>query len=964
MKLKTKIIFLTFLINSLVFSNDNVSKYNSELIVGGEGVRERVDYTLYADKDNPLGSGEIVNKAENGKKNAKHAVFAEKGAEVHNIGKILSYNESIESHLGGLLIMGIVNPLKRTDSLVVLRGIQGELSGTGGRPNVYTVFKNDGLVKMGGLYHDIRVGNIAGLIPTSLYYADYKKNTVNARYADIENKGTITNEMDSVTYLKALDVGILNGFFINYEKNAVLLDNGTIKNSGIIEYNRDEKFVLTNGVAVDLLQIGVEYNRKTAGINASNAVVENSGKVFVGGDIVTEVDYSGIGVSALGADLKGHHEKYGITLEKGTLINTGTIEVERDFKKALDENNNILDLYLIYQNLVKLGLLSFTELSETSIGAHINNGTFYNNNGTISVGVNDSKKFGTQIRSAAGIAVSGENGAKIYFNADPKTNEAIDTGKSTINLEGKKVYAVWLESGSEAVFNGTTEINFIEPGGLDDEDKKDYLTNRNKDIFYKDNTSKITVNGKITANGDFNIQNLGLGATIVKKPIMENGKVVGYEVDTKPAVITSTGKINLLGNVKLDSERFIGMSEKEMEKYLNHKYIEADGGIEGDGNIVSSSFLFEIETDKTDNSITLTNVDRKNFTSIVANKELGNILENSYENMSEKEKDFYKYIASGSSSYEFSKKLDEAAGTDNITTLQIQVMDITKDLNRQYRGFAKNNEAEGVVFSYLNSKSEAGSEGKYQGFERKSSGIMTAYNKNISDKLRAGAGFSYMTSDIDYTSNSSNKIETWNARGYFDYGFKNINLLTDLSFSYNKSENKRQISGTLNEGTADIYTLGLNNSLYGNYKINEKFSFSPSINLDFTYYYQDDYQEGENTLAVEAEKTYGMYMTLGAGAEFKYDLFSFGKNKFSLVGGLEYSYDVLSENEDMEIELTAFKDGKFSEEIRKTDKEFLIYDLGISYEYGETYSVDIKYSKELINDVENEKIGLDFSYKF
>ncbi len=328
------------------------------------------------------------------------------------------------------------------------------------------------------------------------------------------------------------------------------------------------------------------------------------------------------------------------------------------------------------------------------------------------------------------------------------------------------------------------------------------------------------------------------------------------------------------------------------------------------------------------------------------------------------EKDFYKYIASGSSSYEFSKKLDEAAGTDNITTLQIQVMDITKDLNRQYRGFAENNEADGVVFSYLNSKSEAGSEEKYQGFERKSSGIMTAYNKNISDKLRTGAGFSYMTSDIDYTSNSSNKIETWNARGYFDYGFKNINILTDLSFSYNKSENKRQISGTLNEGTADIYTLGLNNSLYGNYKINEKFSFSPSVNLDFTYYYQDDYQEGENTLAVEAEKTDGMYMTLGAGVEFKYDLFSFRKNKFSLVGGLEYSYDVLSENEDMEIELTAFKDGKFSEEIRKTDKEFLIYDLGISYEYGETYSVDIKYSKELINDVENEKIGLDFSYKF
>ena len=48
--------------------------------------------------------------------------------------------------------------------------------------------------------------------------------------------------------------------------------------------------------------------------------------------------------------------------------------MERDFKKALDDNNNILDLYLIYHNVLKLGLLSFSNLKEASIGAHIENG--------------------------------------------------------------------------------------------------------------------------------------------------------------------------------------------------------------------------------------------------------------------------------------------------------------------------------------------------------------------------------------------------------------------------------------------------------------------------------------------------------------------------------------------------------------------------------------------------------------
>ena len=104
----------------------------------------------------------------------------------------------------------------------------------------------------------------------------------------------------------------------------------------------------------------------------------NSGKIFIGGDILPKGNYSGIGVSALGADLRGRHEKYGVMLngKESVFINTGEIEIERDFKKALDENNNILDLYLIYQNILKLGLLAFTNLKEASIGAQINEGTF------------------------------------------------------------------------------------------------------------------------------------------------------------------------------------------------------------------------------------------------------------------------------------------------------------------------------------------------------------------------------------------------------------------------------------------------------------------------------------------------------------------------------------------------------------------------------------------------------------
>ena len=960
---KIKIMTLMLLINSLTFAG-SVNKSNAELTVTGEGVKERIDYTLCAEE--PKEGNIIENGPHNGEKSSRHAVYADKGSYVHNIGQIKSYDESIETHLGGLVIMGIVNPLKRDDSLIALRGVE---KGADGKP-IYTTFQNDGLVQMGGLYQDIRVGNIAGLIPTSLTYADYERNIIDASYANIINNGTITNGIDSVTYLKALDIGILNMFKITYEKNAVRLDNGFIENKGLIEYNRDKKFVLTNGIAVDLLQLGVRYDRKKTGINATRSIVKNSGKIFIGGDILPKGSYSGVGIGALGADLIGTHNKYGIKATESTVINTGEIKVERDFKKALDDNNNILDLYLLYQNVIKLGLLSFTNLSEISIGAKIDNGLFYNNGGTISVGVNESKNRESQLRTGAAVAVVGDNGAKIYFNTpvpDPEKpdnkpeEEVIET--STINLEGMEVYAVWLQNNSYAEFNGTTEINFNPPDGLNEEELAYYYKWRNKDIFHAADTSKIKVNGTLKVNGDFDVNGfLEAGNSVDKKPL-PNG---GYEIVVKPGKIISTGTIGLNGDIKLDSANFIGMSEKDLESYLNHKYIEAEKGIEGEGNLVSNSYLFDIKTDKTNNSISLTDVDRKDFNDIVLNKDLGNIFETSYDGANEAQLTVYKLLAKAENQESFNKVVDEVTGKDTLTTLPAQIYDITRDLNGQFKDFAKNNRADGIVFKYINSKSELDANSSTVGFDRKSSGIMVGYNNNLSEKLRLGAGFSYMTSDIDYTSNSKNKVTTWNARGYSDYDLGFANMFNDLSFAYNQSENKRmadQLSYTgMKESDTDIYTLSLNNSLYKEHKFGDKLTLVPSLNLDFTYIWQDAIKE-DGAIGASAKKVEAFYGTLGAGVDGKYNLLTLENSKLNLVGGIDYAYDIIRETDDMSLQVSAF-DPYYKENLRELDKKYLDLNIGLNYEYKDSYSVGVKYTKELINDVDNDQFAVDFTYKF
>lgn len=945
MKNKFKLITLIILIN-LSFKAMGLEKNNSELIVSGKEMWERVDYALSPypkDVDHYLNNGDV---------DMKHAFWADEGSAVHNIGNIYTKRQNYDTQAGGLLIGWPNNALKKQDDLIVLRG----------GADIPTTFINDGMVDMGITYHKIDI--VLSVLDLVFYkkYADYTKNVINAQDSDIINRGTIQSQGDKLYYRTDVQVGLAQYNDTHYNKNVILMNGGNLTNSGLIQYDRDRSIEIVPIVGVNLVELGLHYNRDKAAVNSINSTVINNtgGKIFIGGDLYEKTDYGGISLDVIGAKLVGKHNKYGIKANGGVVKNFGTIEVERDFTKALDGYNNILDLYLIYKEILGLGLLAFNRMDEKSVGVSVTNGTFYNDGGTISVGANN-KKHDLQILYSSASAVEADN-SQVYFNTDENGK---GTGKtSTINLEGQNVFATFLMGNSEVIFDGITEINFKLPAGLEENKKSEYISVINKEILHRENgaTGNHIVKGILRINGNFDNTNAGL--------IVEQGGRVeqtGMPKETTWGKIISTGTVNLNDDIKIGTENLIGLSEEQLKKYKNQVIVSAEKGITGNGNLVSGSYIFLVGSDKSEgknlqNDLSIIDIKRKNFNSIVDNRELGQILEDSYEGVSGEKLDFYKYIASGENKDSFSKKLNEITGIDNITTLETQVMDITKDLNKQYRNFIKSNKEEGVVFSYLNSRSEINKNGKYDGFERKSNGIMTGYNKKISDSQNVGLGFSYMKSDIDYTSNSTNKIETWNGRIYSDHTYKNLNTLNELSFGYNKSENKRYINGNLNNGDINVYTLGLNNSLYKDYKFGDRLSMTPSINLDLTYYYQDEYEETGKEFLVNADKTDEIYVSLGAGIDFKYDILKTDNSKLSLINNFEYYYDILN-NDGNEIDLkNSF--GKFSEEKREMDKESLSYSIGLNYEYNDLYNIQVKYSKEIINDVDNEKIGIDFSYRF
>lgn len=967
MNYKNKLILLTVLLETFCFQISNSAQSDAELYVSGVNVLERIEGIISNGTN-----GELENKdhhLDGGKTPIREAVWAENGATVHNLGTVASGKHKYTTQFGVVLgIGGINNKLVKEDTLVRLKN----------NSSLY----NEGTIKAGAVDQKIEI--IIEAVDTAFYrkYADYTKNVITANDSTINNYGTIKAEGDNPSYITGLSVSLLKYNDIKLRKNVLNMAYSNLVNKGNITYERDANMEVEKILDVSLLDLGVHYNRDVAGVLFTGKVkgneidgyeyintIKNEGEIFVGGDFITKKHYSGIGAGLLGLDIATVHNKYGIKAKNADIENSGKIIVERDFTYGKDTNGDILRLELIKNSVLDLGLLSFKNVNEKSVGVFIDGGVFKNNSGTIDVGVNKKDRL-LQIYDNAAIAVQGDNEAQIKFN-----------GKSSVILEGSQVWLGALSNRSKMELNGETDIIFRTKNKYGNI-AGDPEVIVNKDIFGNDGSGTYVINGIVNAKGEaliYGKNDKGESEVIGKEEfdtditISKNSNLdIGILTDEKGIVIGDrfgqlnvSGKLNIDGEVNLDSKDFIGT---DLTNYIDNIIFTAKGGIAGKDNIKPFGVIFNIETVINDakTEISISNITRNSFRDLVQNKELGNIFETSYNGANEAQLGVYRLLAQGENQESFNKVVDEVTGKDTLTTLPAQIYDITRDLNGQFKDFAKNNRADGVVFKYINSKSELDANSSTVGFDRKSSGIMVGYNNNLSEKLRLGAGFSYMTSDIDYTSNSKNKITTWNARGYSDYDLGFANMFNDLSFAYNQSENKRmadQLSYTgMKESDTDVYTLSLNNSLYKEYKFGDKLTLVPSLNLDFTYIWQDAIKE-DGAIGASAKKVEAFYGTLGAGVDGKYNLLTLENSKLNLVGGIDYAYDIIRETDDMSLQVSAF-DPYYKENLRELDKKYLDLNVGLNYEYKDSYSVGVKYTKELINDVDNDQFAVDFTYKF
>lgn len=958
---------LKFILLGMILANVNAlaelpnftDKENSPIYINGQDMGFEIPEEMNVEVD--WADNDIE---KNGSSTNTTAAWVENGGELFNYGSITGKGESIKSKstLALLLAEVMENSFEKKDTLINLTNS--------------SKFINNGNVTLNGFEHITTQNGIGilDIIDVGGSFANYEKNLITTENSYIENNKDIILDRDTYEHREILSVNLINGKNkLTYTESAVNMNGGKLINSkdGNIEIKGDFNPIYSKGkndssleaVGVSLLAGGRKVNRTSSGIEAKNgAEIQNDGNIKLEGDIFkisNRLLDKGLTLDLIGSDISGTHKKTGVNVSKGTFNNTGIITIERDFKQAYATEDiqfgiveiklgHLVDLEVISHrfddSLIDGGILNFKNMKEKSVGVSLSDSDFNNDNGTITVEVNTGDKIDVE-NSTAAIAVEAVNNSVVNFNG------------GVINLGGTNVYASNLKERSAMTFTGNTEINYL--------NKNSDKLKVNNTLFTNDSSSWHNIKGDLRINGDLTLKK-------------GNNFLIGLrEKDTSRSneygKLITEGHLTLNENIILDTKNILGMSQKELTKFSNQSLIVAGNGISGNGKFVSNSFLFDITTEKENEASKLTkdinnleeiklgSIKRKDFNQIVDNSSLGNLLENSYENFTSEQEKIYEQLASANNEKEFLQQLDEITGRKNVNTLSAQVYDITKDLTENYRELIRGNTKEGVYFKYLNSDSKFSNTAIAEGFERDSHGIIVNLNKNINEKLRTGLGFGYLKSNVDYSpSSSSNKIETWNVRGYLDRNIKNINLLTDFSFGYNNIDNNRISSGILNKGEAKVYSFAFNNSLYKEFSINEKLSVMPSLNLDMTYLLQDDYKENRGA---EFGETANYFIRGGINISGVYNLFNNKNHKINLKTDLKYSYDFDEDVEAVEGKIYGFNDW-IEYESRKIDRSSIAYNIGLDYEWKDSYSIGLKYSKELINDVDNEQIGIDIIYKF
>lgn len=628
-----------------------------------------------------------------------------------------------------------------------------------------------------------------------------------------------------------------NNFFMFEKTKTTSKGEKKLKYSNnVIVFGKDEYI---NSKAEDKLRVGTpsEIIRDTAGKNIS---IEKENTYILNNQEMNGLKIGGNNSVAINNGIVNGNAE-GVV--GGTLINNGTINgtlVSWGNGTAINRNKvNVKgDNAFGLRALEGIGLASIGKNFKTinvvgnnSIGMQAENGSVIINEKEAEIAVT-----GVAVK---GMAVTGKNSkainnGTIKINSDGEQesigmdadNGAIAINNGTIDMTGNNVLGMRATNGSKIQNNGTILINGRE----------------NNHSMWKDGTSEIINSGEIISEGDIDFNDFGDGKFIISK-----GGTVKAD--------------SIKGDIYVSGAFALGSLDDEYNSY------QALEGNDIDVNVHSNSYMFDVSEKNGD-----LHLSRKDFSQVINDKEVADILENNYTDETQKDNqdriEYFDYLKLCEDRESLNYTVDLSTGRNFYPSILKQNYTGIKFINEEvFNSINSDVYDRGIryIAGYDYKRIEEDSTADLIGFENSMSMVYFGADTPINNNLRVGGVFTVGKTEIDFENNAGeNEGNIYQGNIYGIYENSGYKLTSSLILGKVEGDIIRTSLGESYKADLDgkfigLTNRGIKNINYGAYYL------QPQVDLSVIYYSQDSINENGGKFNLEIDEADYLNATLGAG---------------------------------------------------------------------------------------------------
>ncbi len=497
-----------------------------------------------------------------------------------------------------------------------------------------------------------------------------------------------------------------------------------------------------------------------------------------------------------------------------------------------------------------------------------------------------------------------ENSGIINIHRDAYTDTVTGTKYNPAGANGGVAYGIYAETGARVLNTGDITITGANAG------KGIYL----EDGATLENSGNVRFNGKLQ-----NVQTA------------ENGSVqsVVNLNDMGGEIILGKGGHFFADELRGD----MGISQKAVQGSLENEYVMDKalqaGNING-LNVYSKSAMFEAATKANGTGGTDVVLSRKNFNSLLEDKEMGNFFEANYEQKN------------GAAVFEVLKKAEDGAaleaqsanlsGADVVPNFRRENALVYRHLSKQFDDNLFNKPDDNYIGGYKFIDVSMDEDGTLTGSDGKVNAAYGMLKGKTDDGVVYGLGATLANLKSDYDNGASRKSNIFGLWTPVGYDFKNGTQWYSKFYagyadgSYDRKTELGKFSADLTE-----YQYGISNELRHKMNLGKGFSFQPLAELNLLGIYQDSANEGNAEGALNLDSGNSLSLEGGLGAYLAKEMMFGDSGKLGIQIGGVYYVEFLDPDDGVDARMQGMN-GKFRLK-NKAQDDRAVFSLRADYTY-------------------------------